>query len=205
MGKTSLGLRLINGGNQTRVFIFDHQGLEFASRLEIPPERVATDTASLIRLAEENRIVPFDFVPNYGGYKEQGFREFCETVFALAVALEAMGKSAVMVTDEIQQFVSTSECPIEYKQIIETGRRWNLDTVQLSQRPNAVNAAMREQFTELFLFRLQEENSLKFAASIGANVETVMNLPPHEYLYFHAIKGREATGKLEFGGQRAVK
>jgi hypothetical protein len=198
MGKTTFALRYILGSPHTRVFIFDHQG-EFATRLGIAEEDTAGNLERFFELAETNRVVPFDFVPT--GYdKETAFAVFCSAAFDTARAIEEGGHkgSCLFVCDELQQFVSAQNCPPEFKQIVETGRRWNFDTLSLSQRPNAVNAAIREQFTEMILFRLQDENSLKFAGSIGADVGEVMRLPPHHYLYYNVISGGERKGELRF-------
>lgn len=196
MGKTTFGLNYIKGTNHTRVFIYDHQG-EFAPRLGIKPSDVAIDADSFAALAENNRIVPFDFSTLYGGYKNETFAWFCDLCFETAKHIEEKyGGSCLFVCDEIQQFVSTSDCPVEFKAIVETGRRWNFDTLTLTQRPNAVNGAIREQFTEMILFRLQDERSLKFIGEIGGDVDAIMNLPPHSYLYYNVIKGEERTGKI---------
>jgi hypothetical protein len=196
MGKTTFALRYVLGSPQTRVFIFDHQG-EFATRLGISEKDTATDLTKFFELAEVNRIVPFDFTVS-GADKETAFAAFCDAVFDAASALEMAGHSCLFVCDEIQQFVSSQNCPAEFKRIVETGRRYNLDTLTLSQRPNAVNAAIREQFTEMILFRLQDENSLKFATAIGADTDSVMRLPPHHFLYYNVITGGERSGEVSF-------
>jgi DNA helicase HerA-like ATPase len=196
MGKTTFALRYILGSPQTRVFIFDHQG-EFAVRLGIEEKDTATNLERFFELAEVNRIVPFDFTVS-GADKESAFAAFCDAAFDTAEALESSGHSSLFVCDELQQFVSAQNCPPEFKRIVETGRRYNLDTLSLSQRPNAVNAAIREQFTEMILFRLQDENSLKFATAIGADTDAVMRLPPHHFLYYNVINGGERAGEVSF-------
>jgi hypothetical protein len=198
MGKTTFALRYILGSPHTRVFIFDHQG-EFASRLSIAEVDTAATVERFYELAETHRIVPFDFVGT-GLDKADAFAVFCDAAFEVAKAIEEGGHKGpcLFVCDELQQFVSAQNCPIEFKQIVETGRRWNFDTLSLSQRPNAVNAAIREQFTEMVLFRLQDENSLKFAGAIGADVEEVMRLPPHHFLYYNVINGGERKGEVQF-------
>lgn len=198
MGKTTFALRYILGSQHARVFIFDHQG-EFAARLGIDIEDTASTLEKFFELAEVNRIVPFDFT--LSGYdKETAFAMFCDAVFDTAEAIESGKKNGacLFVCDELQQFVSSQNCPPEFKRIVETGRRYNLDTLSLSQRPNAVNAAIREQFTEMVLFRLQDENSLKFASAIGADTEAVMQLQPHHFLYYNVINGGERSGEVQF-------
>lgn len=201
MGKTTWSIRYINGSAHDRVFIFDHQN-EFALRFQIPPAKVATDPESFVRLLETERVVPFDFTIHWGGYKEEAFAMFCDLCFdVMKTGLEPQGKEGLFVCDELQQFVNSAQSPVEFKQIMETGRRYNLDTLSLSRAPNRLNVATREEFTELIMFRMDDENSLKFAASVGADVELIAKLQPHEYVYYNVISGREGQGVLEFGGK----
>jgi len=198
MGKTSYACRYINGSSHDRVAIFDHQG-EFASRLGLSREQVATDYDQFFTALETYRVVAFDFTKHYGGQMEAAFEEFCEQCFSLARrALEPAGLELLCVCDELQRFCTPTNCPPAFKNNVEVGRRYNLDTLSMSQRPNAITAAIREQFTELVLFRLQDENSLKFAAGIGVDVERVKNLPPHEFLFIQTVRGDERPGKIKF-------
>lgn len=198
MGKTSFALRYIHGSKHNRIAIFDHQS-EFASRLEIPPEKVAVDSMGFIRLLETERVVPFDFSVNWPGYKEEAFVYFCDLVYDVAkFGLEPKGLDCLFICDELQQFVNAAQSPVEFKQILETGRRFNLDSLTLSRAPNRLNTSTREEFTELILFRLDDINSLKFAEGVGANVAEVQSLSPHEFLYYNVIRGGERRGKVEF-------
>lgn len=204
MGKTTLSERFIKGSTHDRVVIFDHQD-EFAARLGIPSEQVAYDENSFIRLLEENRIVPFDFEPMFPGGKQQAFEWFCGFVFDVCkIGLQPLGKECLIVCDELQQFVNKHTSPMEFKQILETGRRYGLDSLSLSRAPNRVNDATREEFTEIFLFRLNDDNSLNFVEGMGADVEQVRALNEHEYLYFNVMSGRERKDKLQFAGKRSV-
>lgn len=199
MGKTSIGIRYINGSPHDRVFIFDHRDDEFATRMGIGRRQVATDFDEMIELAAEQRIVPFDFTRNYAGRKKVAFAEFCDVVYDIAGELEEKaGLQTLLVSDEIQHFVTPHECPPEFQAIVETGRKRNLDGFFLSQRPNKINGDIREQLTEMFLFRLTDENSLKFAQEAGANTDRVQKLEPLEYLYFNLVNGREKSDRIVF-------
>lgn len=199
MGKTSLGIRYINGSPHDRVFIFDHRDDEFAMRMNIGRRQVACDPDEVIELAQTQRVVPFDFTRDYAGQKEAAFVDFCDVVYELAGELEEkLHLQTLFVCDEIQHFVNQHSVPQSFKLIVETGRKRNLDTMLLSQRPNKINGDIREQLTELFLFRLTDDASLKFAAENGASEETVKKLEPLEYLYFNLMTGREKTDKIQF-------
>lgn len=206
MGKTTWAIRYIHGSQHDRVFIFDHQN-EFAHRLEIEAEKVAHNTEEFLRLAEVQRVVCFDFTENFPGLKRECFASFCELVFQTAQELEHQGKECLFVCDELQQFVTGTQIesvPSEFRQILETGRRRGLDSLSLSRAPNRVNVAVREEFTELIMFKLNDKKSLQFATDIGADTDAVSRLNPHEYLYYNIITGREAGAKLEFHGKKSL-
>lgn len=197
MGKTEYACRYIRGSHHGRVFIFDHQD-EFAERLGARPEQIVGTVEEMAAAAEKFKVVFFDFTRHYGGEKELAFDDFCEGVYALATILCDLGVNSLLVCDEIQKFCSENYASFPFKNITETGRRQMLDSLTLTQRPNKVNGSIREQWTELIMFRLQDERSLKFAAEIGADTATVMNLPPHHFLFFQTVKGEERTGEISF-------
>lgn len=206
MGKTSWALDFIRACPHDRICIYDHQN-EFAFRLGIPPEQVATDPESFIRLAQTNRVIPYDFTLKSPGFKREEFALFCDLVFDMAEVLDAKGMETLFVCDELQQFVTGTQiesAPEEFRQILETGRRRGLDSLSLSRAPNRVNVAIREEFTEMIVFRLNDEQSLKFARDIGMDVAAVSRLEPHHYLYYNVISGREAAVKLEFSKRGKV-
>jgi hypothetical protein len=197
MGKTSWAIRYINGSVHDRVAIYDHQE-EFALRMGA---QIAYTFDEFIRLFQEHRIVCFQFGKFYPGAKREVFAEFCDLVFEVAELLDKNGKETLFVCDELQQFVTGTQiesAPGEFRQILETGRRRALDSLSLSRAPNRVNVAIREEFTEMILFKLNDEQSLKFARDVGADVDAVSRLEPHQYLYYNVITGREAGLKLEF-------
>lgn len=203
MGKTTWALEYMKGAPHDRIAIYDHQD-EFAFRMGA---KIATTIEEFLTLMESERVVCFQFGKNYAGYKREMFAEFCDVVFDTAEVLNRKGLECLFVCDELQQFVTGTQiesAPAEFRQILETGRRRGLDSLSLSRAPNRVNVAIREEFTELILFKLNDEQSLKFARDVGADTDAVAALPPHHYLYYNIISGREAGLKLEFKGKKTV-
>lgn len=196
MGKTTYALRYMAGSHHAKVFVFDHQG-EVAARLNLPAAFSEDDIAA--QIDAPGRFVIFDPSARWGGQFQDAFDWFCSVVYAVAAErLVRVKAGSLFVCDEVQKFVSQAYCPVEFKNIVETGRRQMLDTLSLSQRPNAVNASIREQWTELILFRLNDENSLKFAEGCGFDVARVQELPKHRFLYCNTITGEEREGEIRF-------
>lgn len=198
MGKTTFGIRYINGSPHKRVFIFDPER-EFALRLQLKEEQIAYSIEDLYRKGETQRIIAYDSEIEFEGMRAEAFDVFCESIFGLARdGFCPAGINTLMVTDELQKYVNQSSAPQSFRTIVETGRRQMLDTLSLSRAPNRLHAGVREEFTELVMFRLDDENSLKFAEGVGANTALVQTLPEHEFLYFNIVRGGERRGKVEF-------
>jgi hypothetical protein len=198
MGKTTFGLRYVNGSPHHRVFVFDPEQ-EFAARFQVPDEQIARSIESVFEIAERRRIVVYDPQVEYPGQNAEAFDEFCQVVFEIARdGFCPRGIASLMVTDELQKYVNNVFAPQSFRTILETGRRQMLDTFSMSRSPNRLHPGIREEFTELVLFRLDDENSLKFAQGVGADVAQVQALNPHEYLYYNVLFGGTRRGKLEF-------
>jgi hypothetical protein len=205
MGKTTFALRYVNGSQHKRVFVFDPEN-EFQQRFQIKDEKIARNIPDIYRLAETERITIFDPQIEYEGMNAEAFELFSEVVFALARdGLCPQKIQSLMITDELQKYVNHAYAPQSFRTILETGRRQMLDTLSLSRAPNRLHTGIREEFTELVLFRLDDENSLKFAEGVGADIEQVKTLNEHEFLYFNILRGGERRGQLQFVGKQDVR
>lgn len=195
-GKTTYAERYIIGSHHPRVFLFDHQG-EFTERLHLPP------VLSFDRIrprAETERLVCYDYSQEHPGRLEECFDGFCDEVFDISrYHLEPMKFDCLMVCDEVQKCSSNANCPKPLKNILQTGRRFGVDSCCITQQPNRIHNEQREQVTELVLFNLMDENSLKFVAQMGKNTEEVQALKPLEYKWYNLRTGEERKSKIEFG------
>lgn len=187
-GKTSYAERYIVGSHHDRVFIFDHQG-EFQHRLHVEP---VIDFSELWERAAKERILCFDFSLHFPGELEDTFDQFCATVFELSrYYLQPAEIETLFVCDEIQKVTGPFNAPKPLKDIMQTGRRYALDSLTMSQAPNEVHNTLRNQITELVLFNLVEENSLKFAANLGIDVSQVLELPDLTYNWYNLASGEQ--------------
>lgn len=194
-GKTSYAERYIAGSHHGRVFIYDHQS-EFATRLNIEP---VFDFDGLIENAQEHRIVCFDPSENFGGYFAETFVAFCEWVFSIAKVIQRKYHlESLFCCDEVQKLVDPYKTPVELKEILQTGRRYALDTLLLSQQPHRVGNEIREQWTEIACFQLIDGNSLKFPELVGLDPEEISRLPAHNYHWVETHTGEKRAGVLQF-------
>lgn len=183
MGKTSYGERYLVGSHHDRVFLFDHQS-EFQVRLNLLP---CYSLAEMRERAQTERFVAFDFTQNFKGQLEESFDLFCEEVFRMCEEnLEPAGIESIMVTDELQKIVPLeSRVPRPLKNVYQTGRRYKLDTLTLTQAPNELHNNIRVQITEAAMFKLTDENSLKFISKMGWETESIMKLPDLHYNWYN--------------------
>ncbi len=199
MGKTGYGERYIIGSHHERVFIFDHQS-EFYVRLHLNP---VTKFEQIRRRAETERIICYDYSNDYPGNMEYAFDNFCDEVFDLnKTYLEPQNIQSLMVCDEIQKVCNPNECPQPLKNILQTGRKFNVDTLSLSQQPNRIHNEQRVQVTELIMFHLHDENSLKFAKSCGLETDPIIKLERLHYHWHNMLTGEMRISKLDFPTQK---
>lgn len=196
MGKTSYGERYMIGSHHGRVFIFDHQG-ELQERLKVAP---CYTFKAMRERAEDERIVCFDYSAAFPGQLNESFEAFCDEVFDLAQnSLEPAGIETLFVCDEVQKTHEPAKCPRPLKNIVQTGRRFKLDSLLFSQQPNRISNEIREQVTELVLFRLNDENSLKFIEDYGENSDEISSLQPLEYVWFNLVTGIRRKSRINWG------
>lgn len=194
-GKTSYGERYIVGGHHSRVFIFDHQG-EFQSRLRLVP---VYSIEELISRASNERFLCFDFSLNYEGQLEESFDEFCDVVFRLNKELFVHeGMDSLFVCDELQQVVGPHQCPKPLKNIMQTGRRNGIDTLLLGQQPNEIHNTVRNQMTELVLFRLIDENALKFSKNLAIDTSHILTQEKLCYTWYNIRTGELRKSRIDF-------
>lgn len=188
-GKTSYAERYIAGSHHGKVFIFDWQN-EFAPRLGL---EFKNDMAELWDAPE--RIVCYDPHAQFPGQMAEAFALFCNGVFH-----EAGNQSldSLLVVDELQRIIPVQDPPHELRTVLQTGRRQGLDTLILSQQPNRLHNEVREQFTEIVFFRMDDRRSLEFVEDRGADESLVANLPPLHYLWLNTQTRETRQGSIRF-------
>jgi energy-coupling factor transporter ATP-binding protein EcfA2 len=186
-GKTTLLEKLLRKEKARYKFVFDHQG-EFAHRFKVEP---CYGPENLCEAVAAGGWVCFDPVQMYPGKTPEAFSFFCD--FAFCMATTQKGRK-IFICDELQKLVDNAKTPDELMCILDTGRRYQLDFFGISQAPNLIHNAIRNQLTEVYTFRQSDENAIKFLDANGFNETQVRNLKGHDYLWRNL-----STGENNFG------
>lgn len=187
-GKTEFFSRYLANTRAERRFIFDHEG-EFQERFGLP---AAFDLDALVKHSEESWTL-FDPSEMFPGALPAAFDFFCDYVFEFSRSFPGR---KIFACDELQKMVGTNTITPELATILETGRRYELDCVFLSQQPNIIHNRVRNQLTEIVTFAQSDSNALKFIEESGFDAESVRQLPEGSWRSRHTRRGIEALGQL---------
>ncbi|MFN0066295.1 MAG: hypothetical protein ACKVYV_01540 [Limisphaerales bacterium] len=187
-GKTTFALKALVNGAYTCRFIVDPEG-EYAVRLRLRP--AATTEACENALA--SRWVIFDPGLLWPGRYDEAFAWFCG--YALETSNRGAGRKILMV-DEVWRYCDPHRLPAELATCIQTGRRYGLDVMFATQRPNRLNEAITNEVTELVCFRLQGSNALRVVSDMGVNEAEVSALVPGAYVARNLVTGGELRGRV---------
>lgn len=198
-GKTSYAERFLLGSHFDRIFIYDHQS-EFWHRLGVTP---ITDMEDLRERVCKERILCFDYSFAYYGELEERFDEFCDEVFDICKgSLEPQGVESIFVCDELQKVVGPHNCPKPLKNIVQTGRKFAIDSLFIGQQPNEIHNTVRNQATEFILFAQKDENALKFAEMNGFDTDEVRQLQPLHYVWQNMNTSEFRRGSIDYPTKR---
>lgn len=187
-GKTTFALRALVNTPYTCRFIFDPEG-EYTHRLRVPACR---DREGCER-ALAGRWIVLDPDVLWPGRHAEAFEWLCG--YAMEASARGDGQKVLMV-DEVWRYCDPHRIPQPLATCIQTGRRYGLDVMFATQRPNRLNEAIVNETTELVAFRLQGSNALKIAADLGANPDELGQLPPGSYVARNCVTGTEARGRM---------
>lgn len=187
-GKSTFAYRYLVNANAACRFIFDDLG-RAATRLKIAPVFFEKQCEAAL----QDRWVVFNPHRMFPGATKDGFRWFCQWVYA--AARRGPGKKLFLV-DEVWQWQSNMEMPRELALVVQTGREENLELVCATQLPHKVNASVTGQSTELVCFRLNEPLALNRVKELGADADSVKNLPLGEFVSYNRLNSGTLTGKV---------
>jgi len=200
-GKTTLAITQVLGQGHDRVVIADHEG-EFSERLHVP---LCTDWSAFYSALETQRVICLDITEVAPGQTLETFDELAKQTLDLAKSVfDGKGMTVLFVIDEVQKYTSTSTVPENFKTLVETGRKWGVDTLSISQRPNKIHGDLLEQFTEIFFFQLKNPRSHIFGEYYGVTADEQMNLSEGEYLYLNQRTDRRSRDRLWPEGKKIV-
>ena len=190
-GKTTLWAQLLKREPATRKFIYDHQG-EFAMRFGVP---AIYDLETLIQRTALGGYIVFDPVELFPGRSDAGFAFFCDFVFSSA---QCVGGRKLFCCDELQKLTSNKDEPAELLALLDTGRRFQVDCLFISQAPNRIHNGIRNQLTYVYTFRQSDENAIKYLAQNGFAEDTIRSLPNGKYCWRSFDSGENGEGGKAF-------
>jgi len=176
-GKTTLAQKLLKSERAFAKFIYDHQG-EFSQRFHVP---AIHDADELIAKTAVGGYICWDPIESFPGKAQMGFEFFCDYVFNVS---QALGGRKIFFCDELQKLTDTTCEPDEFLCLCETGRRFQIDVICISQAPNRLHNAIRNQLTQVFTFRQSDVNAIKFLSENGFDADKIRNLSAekHEWI-----------------------
>ena len=176
-GKTTLAEKILRTEKARWKFVYDHQG-EFSQRFKV---KAAASPEALIDATAKGGIICFDPLEAFPGKAAEGFAFFCDYVFSVASRLTGR---KILFCDELQKLIDNKNEPIELLTVCETGRRFEIDFLTISQAPNRIHNAVRNQFTKVFTFRQSDANAIKYLEENGFDAEKIRNLSAqkHEWI-----------------------
>lgn len=190
-GKSTLIAKLIDSHPAQLVLVYDWQGGEICKRVS---GLLVTSRAAFVEAVEAgHRIVCYDAETGEEDEKGAGFDWFCETCFTIAG--EVSGR-VLIVVDECQELIDPQNLPEPLGDILSRGRRREMDTCIAARSANALETEARDQVTELYVFRLVDERSLKYPKSVGLDADAILNLPDTSLVYRDMRTGEQKRLEL---------
>jgi len=187
-GKTTLWLERAQSHLARFKFIFD-PCRETARKLGWP---VAIDRPGLERMLAYHGVVCFDSSALFPGERKDGFAFFSRWCFNVSKRLRGV---KLFGADELQscQAIGPFGMPQGLKEIMDEGRREEIDTLFAAQRVNEVNDDIRGHLTEVITFKHDDPLPLHWLKERGFNPEAVKALPVPGFWISRTDDGRITT------------
>ena len=198
-GKTTLFEKMLRAEKARIKIIFDHQG-EFSARFGLP---AVVDFEGLYKAVSIGGWAVFDPIKLVNELDADGerlglegaFDVIAEQVFSFA---EMLPGRKIFICDELQKLSGTGTVSDHFVNILETGRRHSLDFFGISQAPNLLHNRIRNQLTQVYAFRLTDDNALKFLKSNSFDETKIRNLPNGKYVWRNLNTGEAGEGGKAF-------
>lgn len=172
-------------GQYARLHVFDPE-CEVSIRAKQPVVTTSDE------LAKPTQFQCFDCSQLYTGDLKGALDFYADYVFECARRYE--GKSMFCV-DEMQKITDTDNVSHELACIIETGRRWQIDTTFITQQINLVHNRVRNQQTEVVTFRQNDSRAIDWLSSFGFDEHAIRELNTGEFIC-RTDQGVEKTGNI---------
>ena len=131
--------------------------------------------------------VCFDPSTLFPGNPSAGFAFFCDWCFA--VSDRGPGRKILLV-DEVWRFCNPAYIPPELALCVQSGRKWELETVFCTQRPQRINESILGEATEAVAFNLIGDNAVeKMARAYKLDPSEIENLPSGQWVSRSMVSG----------------
>lgn len=193
-GKTLFFTQYLLRAPYLHKFVFDHEG-EFALRTGANSFTDPDDLSEA--LASGLEYIVFDPSEAFEGNLPGGFDFFAEWVFEVSKLPEFRDRPKLFACDELQQMIGTDTITFPISCIVETGRRYTLDWVNISQGVHTIHNRLRQQFTEAIAFRTVEKRALTYLEEVGFDPEELVRLPDFHFIGRNLKTGGEMRGTVQ--------
>jgi GTPase SAR1 family protein len=196
-GKSTYFARFLSNAYRTiyqKIFVYDHIG-EIAARLNEPPCYTEDDLAD----SWERGFICFDPAHLFPGETDSGWNFFCEWTFARCQ--NNLGYSKLLAVDELQMFSSTAALSWEQCCVVETGRKYELDFLAISQQMNLIHNRLRNQLTEIVTFRQEDKLIIDALEERGFDESALRSLQKGEFLVRNFQNGSYLKSRIDLTQQ----
>lgn len=197
-GKTTFWLKRLVAHRAHYKFVFD-PSREVSRKLGWP---VAIDEPGLVRSLVSHGPVCFDSSALFPGDRRKGFAFFTRWVFNVCKVIRGVKLLAV---DELQscQCVGPYGMPQGFKEVMDEGRREEIDCLFAAQRVNEVNDDVRGHLTEIVTFKHDDPLPVRWLAERGFDPEAVKALPTPGFFIARTDDGRIKTNARLHASRKA--
>ncbi len=191
-GKSTLFEKLVRKAKARWKFLFDHKHGDLARRFGVS---ACHDADDLDAATERGGFVIFDPGKLFPGKPDDGFKFFCDYVFA--VCSKFKGKK-LFGSDELDNLTETSCDPDELLVILDQGRTFEIECYFIAQGMNSINNKARKQFTEIFAFRQGDAAGCEWLKGKGYSPDELMALKNGQFIYKNLNTGETKPGGSAF-------
>jgi hypothetical protein len=174
-GKTEFFIRYVKATRQQyrRIHVFDCE-CEFSQRGGFPRLSNVDELQKF-----KSGVQCFDYCEMYPGDLQTALEFYADYTFECAKVCP--GKTLFCV-DEMQKLISTDTISHEMACLIETGRRYRVDTVFVTQQINLLHNRVRNQVTEVCTFRQNDPRAIQWLTEFGFTEERIRELNTGDYI-----------------------
>jgi hypothetical protein len=187
-GKTEYYIRYVKAvrSRYGQILIYDHEA-EFS-------HRTGEQSFQTVEELQEYKggVQCYDYAQMYPGCMGTGLEFYSDYTFQIG---QSSKRPTLFCCDEMQKLIETDCLPTEISCVVETGRRYQIDTLFVSQQPNLLHNRLRNQVTEVVTFQHVEPRALDWLEDYGFQPDEVRGLAVGDYIC-RTDQGIERRGNI---------